>query len=80
MLAGTRARAFRVEFRTVIERDCVLRMRGAEDMSTVATMMAALEEGEGLLTCCSIAQDRVRVGFPMGTSGEAFNGAQDYVS
>ena len=51
-------------------------MRGAEDVAAVPAVVAALKEREGFLARGRVANEGVRIGFPMGTGGETFDGAE----
>lgn len=76
MLAGTRARAVGVKLGTVVQRDGVWRMRGAEDMTAVAAVVPTLEQRKRFPACRSVADERVVVRLPMTACGESLDGAE----
>jgi hypothetical protein len=71
VLARSRFGPVGVELCVLVEGDSVVGVGVAEDMATVAAMVTALEEVEGLLTDGRVANDRVGVGLPMSACGEA---------
>ena len=65
MLASLRLRAFGMKIRFLIERDGVVGVGIAEDVATVAAVVAALEDREGFLADRRITNEGVGVGFPV---------------
>ena len=63
--------ALGVELCVLVEGYHVVGVGVAKDMATVATMMSALEEVEGLLADRGVADDSIDVRFPVGTRGFA---------
>lgn len=61
---------------TMVQRDDVRRMCGAEDMSAVPTVVPTLEQRKRFPACRRVADERVVVGLPMRAGGESFDGAE----
>lgn len=76
MLAGARARALGMKLGAVVQWDDVWRMRGAEDMSAMSTVVPTLEQGKVFPACRRIADERVVIGLPMRTGGQSFDGPE----
>lgn len=61
---------------TMVQRDNVRRMRGAEDMSAVPTVVPTLEQRKRFPAGRRVADERVVIGLPMRAGGESLDGAE----